>query len=35
MRDKMIAATVELYPDIEEDELKLYVHCKREPSVIP
>jgi len=28
MREKMIEATVGLYPEIERDELKLYVHCK-------
>jgi m7GpppX diphosphatase len=28
MREKMIEATVKLYPEIERDELKLYVHCK-------
>jgi m7GpppX diphosphatase len=28
MRGKMIEATVGLYPDIERDQLKLYVHCK-------
>jgi m7GpppX diphosphatase len=28
MREKMIEATVKLYPEIEKDELKLYVHCK-------
>ena len=28
MRDKMVEATVGLYPDMERDELKLYVHCK-------
>jgi len=28
MREKMIEATVKLYPEIEKDQLKLYVHCK-------
>lgn len=28
MREKMVGATVELYPGIERDQLKLYVHCK-------
>jgi m7GpppX diphosphatase len=28
MREKMIEATVKLYPEIEKDELKLYVHCE-------
>jgi m7GpppX diphosphatase len=28
MREKMLEATVRLYPEIERDELKLYVHCK-------
>lgn len=28
MKEKMVEATVGLYPDIERDELKLYVHCK-------
>jgi m7GpppX diphosphatase len=28
MREQMIEATVKLYPEIERDELKLYVHCK-------
>jgi m7GpppX diphosphatase len=28
MRKKLVDATVKIYPDIEQDELKLYVHCK-------
>ena len=28
MREKMVDATVGLYPEIERDELKLYVHCE-------
>lgn len=28
MREKMIEATAKLYPEIERDQLKLYVHCK-------
>ena len=28
MTEKMVEATVGLYPEIERDELKLYVHCK-------
>lgn len=28
MRDKMLDATVKLYPELERDQLKLYVHCK-------
>ena len=28
MRQKMLEATVKIYPDIEKDQLKLYVHCK-------
>lgn len=28
MRRKVLDATTKLYPDIEEDQLKLYVHCK-------
>lgn len=28
MREKMLDATVKLYPEIERDQLKLYVHCK-------
>lgn len=28
MREKVLKATVRLYPDLEEDMLKLYVHCK-------
>ena len=28
MREKLVKATVKLYPDLEEDMLKLYVHCK-------
>lgn len=28
MKEKMVDATVKLYPEIERDELKLYVHCK-------
>ena len=27
MREKVLSATVELYPELEEDMLKLYVHC--------
>jgi m7GpppX diphosphatase len=27
MRSKLIEATVKLYPDVERDMLKLYVHC--------
>jgi hypothetical protein len=30
MRSKMIEATVGLYPAIERDQLKLYVHCKKQ-----
>jgi m7GpppX diphosphatase len=28
MREKMIDATVKLYPEVEKDQLKLYVHCE-------
>lgn len=28
MRRKILDATVKLYPSIEEDQMKLYVHCK-------
>lgn len=28
MSEKMVDATVRLYPQVERDELKLYVHCK-------
>jgi m7GpppX diphosphatase len=28
MRGKFVDATVKLYPDIEKDQLKLYIHCK-------
>lgn len=28
MREKFLDATVKLYPEIERDQLKLYVHCK-------
>ncbi len=28
MREKMIEATVKLYPEVEKDQLKLYVHCE-------
>lgn len=27
MRTKLVEAVVKLYPDIEEDQLKLYIHC--------
>lgn len=30
MKEKMVEATVGLYPEVERDELKLYVHCKFE-----
>lgn len=28
MREKLLDATVNLYPEIEKDQLKLYFHCK-------
>jgi m7GpppX diphosphatase len=28
MRDMLLEATVKLYPELERDQLKLYVHCK-------
>lgn len=28
MRNKFLDATIKLYPDIEKDQLRLYVHCK-------
>lgn len=28
MREKLLKATVKLYPELEEDQLKLYVHCR-------
>lgn len=28
MRAKFLEATVKLYPELEKDQLKLYVHCK-------
>jgi m7GpppX diphosphatase len=28
MREKLLDATVKLYPDLERDQLKLYIHCK-------
>jgi m7GpppX diphosphatase len=28
MREKFLEATVKLYPEIERDQLKLYIHCK-------
>ena len=28
MREKMTEATVKLYPEVEKDQLKLYVHCE-------
>jgi m7GpppX diphosphatase len=34
MRSKMIDATVGLYPDIDRDQLKLYVHCKTYPVFV-
>ena len=30
MREKLLGATVKLYPDVERDQLKLYVHCKHQ-----
>jgi m7GpppX diphosphatase len=31
MREKMLEATVKIYPDIEKDQLKLYIHCESDP----
>jgi m7GpppX diphosphatase len=28
LRQRVLEATVKMYPDLEEDQLKLYVHCK-------
>jgi m7GpppX diphosphatase len=28
MRDKLLEATVKLYPQLDKDQLKLYVHCR-------
>ena len=28
MREKLLDVTVKVYPDIEKDQLKLYIHCK-------
>ncbi len=28
MRQKLLDSTVKLYPELERDQLKLYVHCK-------
>jgi hypothetical protein len=28
MGEKMVDATTKLYPDVDKDELKLYIHCK-------
>lgn len=28
LRQRVLEATVNMYPDLEEDQLKLYVHCK-------
>jgi m7GpppX diphosphatase len=28
MREKMLEATAKIYPDVEKDQLKLYVHCE-------
>ena len=27
MRQKLLDATIRLYPELEKDQLKLYVHC--------
>jgi m7GpppX diphosphatase len=32
IREKMVEATVKIYPDIEQDQLKLYVHCGLYPG---
>jgi len=32
MRAKLLDATAKLYPEVERDQLKLYVHCKFETS---
>jgi m7GpppX diphosphatase len=34
MREKLLDATVKLYPELENDQLKLYVHCKL-PKIFP
>ncbi len=34
MREKLIEATVEKYPEIEKDQLKLYMHCTTHPSSV-
>ena len=28
LRQRVLEATVNVYPDLEQDQLKLYVHCK-------
>ena len=35
MRAKLLDATVKLYPELERDQLKLYIHCmlRRTPHV--
>ena len=33
MREKLIEATVEKYPEIEKDQLKLYMHCTTNPVI--
>ena len=32
MRQKLLDATVSMYPTLERDQLKLYVHCECSPS---
>ena len=34
MREHVLKATTKVYPAIEEDELKLYVHCKYSASIM-
>lgn len=34
LRERVLEATVKMYPELEKDQLKLYVHCKLAPLFI-
>ncbi len=35
MREKLLDATIKLYPELEKDQLKLYVHCRSNNFHLP
>lgn len=34
LRQRVLEATVSMYPELEQDQLKLYVHCKLYPGIL-